>query len=1016
MAVAVWVLGCLPAPARSPVPNYFLRAWQTEDGLPQNSVTAVVQTRDGYLWLGTYNGLVRFDGVRFAVFDTANTPALKSSRVTSLFADPGGTLWIGHETGDLTRLDRGDFAPVTIPGGWDGGKIVSLGADEAGDVWLLNEAGSLARVRDGLRLPPDARAAGTPGPVALCRDTEGRLCVLRGGAVAVLEAGRLVPLPLGAPSTDGYVQAICASRSGGLWIVRDGRVRQWKRQRWEEDRGTCPWGQSSVTALFETQAGALMAGTLDQGVYLLRPDGAGLHFSRTNGLSHDWVRCLCEDHEGNLWVGVGSGGLNALRATPVATVDAPDAWQGRAVLSVTAARDGALWVGTEGAGLYRLRDRVWTRFSEADGLANPFIWSIAEDARGQLWVGTWGGGLFVRRGERFERAPGLEGISVPMPALLPGRDGELWVGTGAGLLHYEAGHAAWFGRPEGLVLPDVRTVVEDAAGAVWFGMSGGGLGRLTDGKLRQFRKSDGLPNDFVLCLHSDRDGALWIGTFGGGLCRLKSGRFATISTANGLPNNVICHIEDDGRGSFWMSSYGGLIGVRATELNRCADGQTASLHCVSYTTADGLPTLECSGGLQPAGCQTVDGRLWFPTTKGLVALDPTDVQTNALPPPVVIEECLVDGKAQGPKPPLPGRGGGTGDNPSLRVPPSPFVEVAPGQHRFEFRYTGLSFTAPEKVRFKYRLEGLESEWEDAGRRRSADYRYLPPGDYAFRVIACNNDGVWNPQGATLALTIRPQFWQTWWFRLSAGGAAAAGVGGLVLLGTRRRLRRKLERLERQRAVERERARIAQDIHDDLGASLTRITLLSQSARGELDHPEQAATDLDRIYRTARELTRAMDEIVWAVNPRHDTLDSLATYLGRFAQEFLSAAGLRCRLDLPLRLPARPLTADVRHNLFLAFKEALHNVLKHAGATEVRVVLALQPSAFSLAVEDNGRGFAPGPAGAAARPEADRMAPGNGLANLRRRLEEIGGRCEIRSTPGEGTKVRFVVALPPRRRE
>jgi signal transduction histidine kinase len=332
--------------------------------------------------------------------------------------------------------------------------------------------------------------------------------------------------------------------------------------------------------------------------------------------------------------------------------------------------------------------------------------------------------------------------------------------------------------------------------------------------------------------------------------------------------------------------------------------------------------------------------------------------------------------------------------------------IQPGQGRLEFSYTGLFFTAPERVRFKYRLDGLEHEWVEAGARRSVPYSYLPPGDYTFHVTACNDDGVWNEAGASLALTVQPHYWQTWSFHILSAVLAAAALSGLVLFAARRRMRQKLERLEHQQAVERERARIARDIHDDLGANLTRITMLSQSFRDETEPAEEREATLDLIYQTARDLTRAMDEIVWAVNPRHDSLDSLASYLGKLAQDFLRPAGIRCRLELPMQLPPLPLTAETRHNLFLAFKEALNNVVKHAHASEVRVVLILNGAGFTLTVEDNGRGFAPEKLAAAPSPSPDRVAGGNGLSNMRHRLEKLGGKFEIISAPGSGTQVRF----------
>jgi signal transduction histidine kinase/ligand-binding sensor domain-containing protein len=775
-------------------------------------------------------------------------------------------------------------------------------------------------------------------------------------------------------------------------VATEGRVRKWQENRWAEDLGEAPWGLNAILPLIETHDGSLAAGTVDTGLYLVAPNVGALHFNRTNGLPQNWVRSLCEDREGNLWIGAGSGGLVALRAGNVATINPPDLWQGRAVLSVSVARNGAMWIGTEGAGLYRLQDARWTRFAEEEGLANPFVWSVSEDAQGRLWAGTWGGGMFMLRESHFERMPGLENLTVPAPALLHAPDGTTWIGTGDGLLQYESGGITWFGRQQGLELAEVRTVAQAKDGTIWFGMSGGGLGRLKDGAVRQFRKRDGLSSDFVHCLHLEDDGTLWIGTAGGGLNRFKDGRFAAISTEEGLPDAVICHIEEDGRGFFWMSSHGGILRVSKEELNHCADGDIGLINCLTYGKGDGLPTLECSGGFQPAGARTSDGRLWFPTTKGLVAVNPTEVKRNQLPPPVIIEEVLVDGR------PI-----------TANHPEQPPLRISPGRQQFEFQYTGLSFTVPEKVRFKYRLEGLETKWMDAATKRSINYSYIPPGNYTFRVIACNNDGVWNEAGSALAFTVLPHFWQTWWFRMLAGLNAAALVAGSVLFATRRRMRHKVERIERQRAVERERTRIAKDIHDDLGASLTRITLLSQSARGELDHAPEAAADVDRIYHTARELTRAMDEIVWAVNPQHDTLDSLATYLGRFAQDFLNAVHIRCRLDLPMQLPAWPLTAEVRHNLFLAFKEALNNAVRHADASEVRVSLTIEPGGFALRVEDQGRGFATAKPAAPSR-DPGRLAAGNGLANMHQRLTEIGGRCDIHSASGEGTKVTFFVPV------
>lgn len=707
---------------------------------------------------------------------------------------------------------------------------------------------------------------------------------------------------------------------------------------------------------------------------------------------------------------MGTGkGLNAMRAKKVMMLNPPDQWGGHTVLSFSLRPDGSAWVGTQGAGLYRYDPHSaaapWTHFTEAHGLRSTFIWSVLETRRGDLLAGSWGERVAILHHDRFKAPREFSELPSAVLAIYESAADELWFGTQSGLWRQARGRLERIAGRAELGVPDVRAITETPDGALWFGMSGGGLASWKNGTLKSFRKADGLGSDFVYCLHADPDGTLWIGTADHGLSRLKQGRFARISLAEGLPNATITQIVDDRAGHLWLGSHRGILRVSRTDLNRCADGESRTVNCLSYGRAEGLASQTCSGGFQPGARMATDGKLWFPTAKGIAIIDPADVTTNAVVPPVVIEEFMVDGR------PMPALSAVTSAENTAT-----WLTVPAGKQRFEFHYTGLSFVAPDRVRFKYRLEGLEEEWIEAGSRRIVNYTHLAPGTYAFRVQACNNDAVWNETGAALGFVVLPYFWQTWWFQVAAVVAGASAVGGGVLSVVRRRVRRKLEQLEQQRAVERERARIARDIHDDLGSSLTRITMLSQTMRQEFAGDSPGALAAAQVNTTSRELTRAMDEIVWAVNPKHDTLDSLATYLGGFAQDFVEAAGIRCRLDVPLQLPPWVLPAELRHNVFLALKEALHNVVKHAGATEVEISLELAPAGFRLTVSDNGRGFDPRrPRQNSTEPnEAVRWTGGNGLPNMKRRLEEIGGRCEWETAPGHGTKVRLAVPVKTRR--
>lgn len=969
-------------------PNYFTRKWQVEQGLPHNKVTALVQTHDGYIWVGTYCGLARFDGIEFTTFDDNNTPELRSSRITSLYESLDGTLWIGTESGDVSKYKDGHFQRVPLHLNWSGSSVYAIAGDSAGDIWLMNDIGQIARERDSTVLT--APAGFVSKVLSFAHGNDGTIWVGRDGLISKLHQGTISP----EFSTNDYVQGICASRDGGLWVARNGGIQKWKDAHWTTDLGPAPWQYGIVTTFTETSKGVLAAGTSDSGLWLVFPNQTNtppLHLDRTNGLPSDWVISLWEDSENSLWCGTG-GGLVVVRANNIQTLSPPDRWKDRAVLSVLPTPDGALWAGTEGAGLYRFQNNLWTNFSTEQGLVNLYVWSLAIDEKGKVWAGTWGGGLFAQQNESFSHPPSLESFRAPTPSLLYSR-GELWIGTTAGTLRYGKDQPEPFNQIAGEPFGDVRAIARDASGTLWFGTAGSGLVCETNGTFHRFRKSDGLSSDFIECLYFAKDGALWIGTFGGGLNRLKNGKFSAITRAQGLPNGVIGHIESDDLGYFWMGSYGGILRVSERDLNRCADGEIAQAQFLTYGINDGLPTLECSEGLQPAGGKLTDGRILFSTAKGLVAVDPRGVHINPQPPPVHIEELRVDDK----------RFADGNEARPLRIPP--------GRHRIEFEYAGLSFIAPEKMEFKCRLSNIDNEWVNVGPKRVATYNYIAPGHYSFQVIACNNDGVWNDTGATLAFEVLPYFWQTAWFRVLGGFLTVLAASAIVWFDTRRRMRRRLERVERQRDIERERSRIAQDIHDDLGAQLTRITMISDSTRAEVANPATAAAGLEKIYDTAQELTRSMDEIVWAVNPRHDTLEGLAGYLEKFGHDWLAGVGIRCRLDLPLQYPEWHLASEVRHNVFLAFKEALHNAVKHSGASEVLIQLSVHETYFEITVEDNGRGFAVGEPNKAPVGHC-RTSAGNGLDNMKQRLASIGGTCDIKSAPGNGTKIAFTLRLPP----
>lgn len=993
-SLVAWTLAFLPAAAGVAATfladGYSIRVWQTEDGLPQNLVTSAVQTRDGYLWFGTHSGLARFDGERFQVFDTVNTPELADSRISSLFEDTHGALWIGQESGTLARYRNHLFEAAPLRANTGADRIIGIGSDERGQLWAMRDSGFVDSLDDDRRLPPLIGSV-NPGIMNWSRNTRGNILLVEDQRAARLENGKISELVFNPSRQPDYVSGVASSSDGGIWVLSEDRIRKWQDGAWKEDRGGYPWPHGAVSSCVELRDGTLAVGTFNFGLYLIFADKRpAVRLDRGKGLPQDWVRFIYEDREGTIWVGAGSAGLAAIHPTAFSVLNSPDRWQGYSVHCVAPGKNGSLWIGTEGGGLYHYSAAQWSHYGVAEGVANRYIWSVTETPQGEVWMGNyWVGGPYRLEEGRFVRPKSVDAKSSHALALLPDRHtGDLLVGTRDGLTRLQGDQSISLISSSAFLVADATALVQDQQGVIWCGFTQGGLARVAEEKVTLFRRKDGLGSDRVHALFADDDGALWIGTADSGLTRYAHGRFVNLGVAHGLVDKAICHILDDGLGYFWLSTRHGLQRVAKAELNRCADGLIPRIGGHIYDQHDGLPTIEFTGGLQAAGCKTADGRLWFTSSKGLVCVDPSRIRSNPTPPPVAIESLLIDGQ--------------------VAAPGFAAKSLSPGHQRLEFHFSGLSFVAPNKVLFKYRLEGIDDGWVDAGPKRTASYSRLPAGNYRFRVIACNNDGVWNSEGATLAFTVAPFFWQTWWFVGSSTLLALAGVATLARTITRRRMQTRMEQLERQHALERERARIAQDIHDDIGTSLIRIAMFSQPERNEIDQPQQTAAVLSRIYSTARDMTRALDEIVWAIDPRHDTLDSLIGYMGRFAQELLGAATIRCRLDVPVDVPAWPLTAEIRHNLFLAFKEALNNVVKHADATEVRISLEIREHAFVLALRDNGRGFARD------QPPANtdgRIASGNGLHNIQRRVARMGGQCDISSQIGQGTVIAFVIRVP-----
>lgn len=977
------------SPARAE--EYVSRAWHSDEGLPYNIVRSIAQTKEGYLWVGTFAGLARFDGIRFTTFDARNTPVLKNSNVSALCTDADGALWIGTYGGALTRMKDGVFTHFGEQEGLVGDEITALFAAKDGSIWIGTTAGvncykdgkfSHYGTRDGL-------ASDIVRSVLV--DRSGTTWVGTGLGLNRIRNGQMDTFALEEGLPNNSIRGLAEDKDGGLWIGTDVGMTHYDGKTFRNYGPEDGLNERFVQNFAFDQRGNMWIGTYG-GVVRLK-DGK-FHDEMSNDHEpYDLVNAIFVDHEGDVWAGSREG---LIRFIPkrFTTFTKREGLSHNNVLCVEEDRDGAIWAGTWGAGLNKLAGgKVVKVYSTKQNYPQDLILSICQSHDGSMWVGAdFDMGLVHIERDKIRQYTWHDGLfNAAVRALREGRDGRLWIGTSKGLVSFRDGKFFKYTvAKDNLAGPVVRDVHEDHQGRLWIATEDG-LSLLQNDHCTNFTGSNGLVSTFLVSINESSNGDLWMGSYGGGIERMHDGRFTCYNTDHGLPSDDVFYAVEDNFGYMWISSTKGISRLRESDFDAYDRHEIKLLQPVNFGRVDGLNG-PCNSTSQPSGWKCRDGRILFASTKGLVTVDP-DIPPNPTPPPLVIERIIVDRKPVdlvAPSPNGPGALGNAGAGQPIRIPP--------GSSAIAIQYTGLSLQLAEKDHFKFQLQGVDTDWIDAGRRREAYYNNLAPGNYTFRVMACNNDNVWNEAPASLGIVLLPHFWQTNWFRTMAIVALLGGIIGTVRYVSFRKLQKKLAVLERQHAIDKERARIARDIHDDLGSRLTQIALLSDRC---VEEPaDEVRGSARKISHTARNLAQSLDEIVWAINPRHDTLVGLVEYISQFSDDFLEDTSIRSHLKLPDKLPPWLIPADTRHQFFLAFKEALHNAVKHSDAGEIEIEVEAQNNQIQISVVDNGAGFDPSAPGLR----------GNGLKNMRQRLERVGGKFEISSRPGKGTRVTLTIRL------
>jgi signal transduction histidine kinase/ligand-binding sensor domain-containing protein len=1012
--------------------DYSVRNWHMEEGLPDGEITALAQTPEGYLWIGTPKGLARFDGTRFRVYLPRNTPELKSPAVANLLTDDAGRLWIGTVDGTMLRWSFGKFDYTSNP-------TASLGQslrESAVQDWRRNGNWQLIEDADkrlwwfqrGLAIVQFERNSAKAYTELdnqrvrlienLSRDTEGYIWAAASFTTTPSDDYRLAnrlrrfsgghwssetnSVPVSWPWPHHGLAAgtnqivLQPARDGGLlsaeplrgsWKEYGGQIRRLKNGQWTGQSVPTPFEPGSprsiVSSLLEDRNGRIWIGTRSGGLYFSEAQGQWRRVQASLSLSEGYISCIMQDSQDNIWVGTVGDGLYRVAKQPLSIVALESQAQRPPIVQSTCvSHDGSIWIATYGAGLYHFQNDRATNFGTPLNPSDLNMSAVFEDRNTNLWLGTESGLLRLENGH-FAPVYGPEEVSHEIMSMYEDRTRRLWFGTMTELIckigdKFVVHH---FRTPHGP--PDIRSIIEDKAGDLWFGTLGQGLFVLRRGLADDIRRVDEFPSSSARSMICDPDGTLWIGTWGDGIFRLRNGRFTEFSSEDGLPRDKILSIVPDSAGVLWMSSDNGIFGIKRQALESYQRGASPPLLCQRLSLAQGLANRACSGQGQPVATRTPDGRLWFPNMESVAVLDPEFAAGLRGNPNVIIESILADGT-------------------DMTRPTGEEIRSPSSIRRFEFSFASPDLSQTKDVHFRHKLEGMDENWREAGADRVAHYSQLPPGPYKFRVMVGGSDGQWHESSQAIALRIVPRLWEIRWVQVLASAIIVSAIGASIAGQQRRRLRLKLERMEMQHSLEQERRRIARDLHDELGARLTSIALQGELAmRGE-KIPTAAKAEIGSIAVRVRQLINATDEVIWTTDPGNDSLPNLVEFLCDYIERFLTPAGIHYRLDVPSALPPIPIPSQPRHHFLLAVKETLNNAVRHSNAKMLRVELKIQGDVLTLVISDDGVGF-----------DVQHARPGgNGLANIQNRMASVSGHANIASTPGKGTTTTLTMPLQP----
>lgn len=948
--------------------SYSRRVWQSADGLPEDFAQALAQTHEGYLWIGTSGGLVRFDGNRFTIFNRKNEPAFRDDSVYTLFASKDGTLWSGTEGGGLIQYKNGSFRVYGAAEGLTNPFVRAIFEDRDRNLWVGTDTGLFRMQNESLIRIDDRAGLPVMGVHSICQDRAGRILV-GGSGLLVIDGKDAVHFTSGENQADNSIRTIRQTSDGAIWIGTIFGLRRLERGI-QGDPFTVPRIMSgiNVSYLCESRSGQMWIGTYGRGVMRFQA-GQITRLSAPSTLPHNNVLSIFEDKEDNVRVGT-QGGLLRLSPSAAATITTADG----APLSInTIYQDprGALFVAALNGRLFQVAGQILNAVRLPPAVSGLPVRNVFRDSTGTLWIGTDGQGIARVDSfgvARYTRREGL--VNDFVRAFCEDRDGSIWIGTDGGLSHWLSGTFQNYNTDSGLVYASIRMLLVDRRGSLWIATEGG-LDRFRSGAFMADPALERLRGQKVWALHEDAEGGLWIGTQGAGLFLLKGGQLEQFTTRQGLPNNKIHFITEDRRGNLWMSGPSGIVAVSRHDLEELSHKPSSQLAVRMYSTAEGLSTSQMNGGVQPAGTLTPTGELWFPSTKGAVRIAP-DAPEPGSAPPVLIEEVLADERP---------------------VSFTTDLHLPPGEGKLEIHYTAIRLRSAERIRFKYWMEGFERDWTDAGQRRIAYYTNLPAGDYRFHVVAYEMNAPRNAAEQILSIQWRPHFYQTAWFLALCGLAATSAAWGAYRLHVRN-IR------QRFAAVLEERNRLAREMHDTLIQGCVGVSALLEAASHAQSVSPSISSEL--LERARTEVRAAVDEARMAVwNLRHvsGNGEDLVAAVSQLAHLITLETGIPVKFD-SLGAPLA-LGAEGGRSLLMLIREALLNSVRHAAPKALSVLLTFDRRSLHVEIGDDGCGF-----DSSVSPSSD--GHHYGLIGMRERVEKLGGDFRLTSSPGKGTQVQLSI--------